>query len=443
MTPDAAALPAPAQLHVPDLDLTYVAHATGRFVDVVQAYLARQRPAPERAAPDPRSAAARDDRGDPRPVAAAESPLQRELSAGIAQGAIPKTIGLHLMTVDDVSVNTAVRAQSASQAAFILARMENLAAGANSHLRTVQALETQTAKSEARVKTASAEVRTRLAAVYRDPAVAAKDLASLLRTSLGPGHAARAIRTEPEILGQLRGGLIFRRAERRDALAAVGDLVKAIEQRARHISTADQDKLALEETRSAPARNRHLAEALRQHSHLTAIQTAVDAAAPQPDPLTAEMLHVYAQELAEAVTLGDMADPAARSLHPGFAAFLTDQMQRIGEVQSMLAAHKPSNAVATFTMAARVKEHNIDAAEHLQREGHLYPAQRAAMWANEAHQVMAESAKTILSDFTQHNDARQLGILAHAHQFHTAVTAQAQGASSHSVDMAHDGHEME
>lgn len=444
MTPDAAALPAPARLQVPDLDLAYVAHATGRFVTLVQEHFARQRDASVRTAPDqsPPAVQAAPSEQRPSPTGATASPLQRELSAGMRTGAIPQEIGRLLITADDVGLNTAVRAQSAREAAFRMTRLEHIASGATTHLRALQALQTQRATSDARLKASTADVLTHLAAVYRDPKTAAKDLSALLHVSLGPGHAARSIRTEPEILGPLRGGAIFRRAERRGALAAVSDLVKAVEQRARHKSAFDKDTQALAETKSAPQRNQPLADALRAQSHLTAIQAAVDAAAPRPDPLTAEMLHVYAQELAEAVTLGDMTDPAARRLHPAYASFLTDQMQRIGEVQSLLAAHKPSNAVGTYEMAAQVLDTNIVAAERLQKEGNLYPAQRAAQWANTAHQIMGESAKTILSDFTQLNDAQQRGILAHVHQFHAAVSTSSQAALSQSHDVAQEGYGM-
>ena len=452
-------------------DLSHVVHATGKFLDL---YEQRRRAQAQSRQPQARQSQAgqantRQSSTPTRPAApvAANSraaqpvrpasatstprlpkqpanPFHQNLRAGMKAGLIPPTLGRLLVQMTGNDTNPAVRADAASQAAFALTELEGRAFQANTYLRLEEAQTKQLANSEAKWRAANAEVITLLASVYRDPAAALTNLKAHIAKRPGYGTVAQEIRNEPELLGSLRGNVVFKRAERREALAAVSRFVAAIEQSGSLKSKYANDRDALVDHKNAPRRDPNLADALKAHSSLMALQAAIPAedAAAYPDGLTTSVLFDFAQTVSERVSPADLADPAVRTLDPVFRARLTDQMQRIGDLQSLLANNAPDRAVQTFVAAARVMDANIDAANHLQRDGHTYPAQRAAEWSNVAHQIMRDAARTIISNGAQLEAAQQAGILPQVVEFHQSLTAQSNAPTMRPADMAFDGPDM-
>ncbi|MCW2240719.1 BID domain-containing protein [Azospirillum canadense] len=422
-------------------DLRNVVHATGRFLDLFEerrrAQAARRPTAPRATAPlaDP-PAPARQQKPPP-------NPFHQNLRAGVKAGLIPPALGRLLVLMTGNDTNPAVRAEAAARAAYALNEIEGRAFQANTHLRLEEAQTKQLAASTARFNAANAEVVALLAAVYRDPAAAAANLRKHLEMRPGPGTVAQEVRDEPALLGDLRGGFLFKRAERRDALAAVGKLVAAIEQRGRAQADCGKDRDALADHKAAPSRDANLADALKAFRHLTAVQAAIppEIASDYPDGLTTMVLLDLSQTLSERVSPADLADPAVTGLHPAFRARLADQMQRMGDLQALLAGNTPARAVDTFHAAAHIKDANIDAAKRLQQEGQIYPAQRAAEWATIADTTMREAAKAIMGSYDHTADAQQRGLMPYviAVQQGQASPDPAQTLAPHVADLAFDG----
>lgn len=452
-------------------DLTHVVHATGKFLDLYEQRRRAQAQSrqPQARQPQAGQTNARQSSTPTRPAApgAANSraaqpvrpgaatttprlpkqppnPFHQNLRAGMKAGLIPPTLARLLVQMTGSDTNPAVRADAASRAAFELTNLEGRAYEANTYLRLEEAQTKQLADSTSKFRAANAEVVALLSSVYRDPTAALANLKSHLQQRPGYGTAAQEIRNEPALLGDLRGNIVFKRAERREALAAVSKLIAAIEQSGRLRTQFGDDRDALIDHKEAPRRNPHLADALKAHSSLMALQAAIPAedATAYPDGLTTSVLFDFAQTLSERVSPADLADPAVKTLDPVFRARLTDQMQRIGDLQSLLANNTPDRAVQTFEAAARVMDANIDAAKHLQRDGHTYPAQRAAEWSNVANQIMRDAARTIISNGAQLEAAQQAGILPHVVAFHQSVTAQSNAPAMRPADMAFDGPDM-
>lgn len=370
----------------------HITHGTGRF-----ASLARPRPvnAQESAAPQPLT------------------PVQEALRQAAASGAIPKGLAGMLNVVVDRTASLARRSAAGFGASTILAGLEDQAHSAQQYHTKVRAVGQAVDRTEATVQDAQRRIEGALAEIYKNPKAAMTALRKLQNECGGPGRTAEIVRETPTILcpdggifdDGIKGGF-FAATERMAALTAVPLLAAAIEERGRAVQRMGIEMDTLRSLKAEPNNSRALADALRAHATLEAVQACVAG----PDPLSSIMLREGANQTAAAATLADI--HSAPDIPASYRAMMADQAARRDNLDALLNVRpQPGGAVATFQTAMAQVVQNGQAATRLSREGLIYPAQQAEEWSRMAMGKAYEAASAITSDYVENAQAVQANML--------------------------------